>query len=268
MTQSRPTKLTAASAERHRLYELSVQSPDLEIEFIERAYRRRFGKRPRSLREDFCGTALLATEWVKSWSERTATGIDLDGEVLDWGRRNNVSTLGAQASRVELIEADVRTPLPKPVDVTVALNYSYFLLKERRALREYFTTVFNGLGPDGLLIADIYGGPSAQETLVEERRVDGFSFVWEQAKFNPIDHIGRNNIHFRFKDGSKIDKAYSYEWRVWSLPELREVLEEVGFTDIEVHWNTAEEDEDDRFRIRKKAENQEAWVAYVTAIRS
>ena len=49
------------------------------------------------------------------------------------------------------------------------------------------------------------------------------------------------HIHFKFKDGSRIKKAFSYDWRLWTLPEIREVMEEAGFSNTRVYW----EDEDE-----------------------
>ena len=58
-------KLTAKNADLHWLYEQSVQNADVEVEFIDRVFRKEFGRKPTFLREDFCGTALLCADWVK-----------------------------------------------------------------------------------------------------------------------------------------------------------------------------------------------------------
>jgi hypothetical protein len=43
-----------------------------------------------SLKEDFCGTALLASEWVEWRRDNTALGVDLDAATLAWGREHNL----------------------------------------------------------------------------------------------------------------------------------------------------------------------------------
>ena len=53
---------------------------------------------------------------------------------------------------------------------------------------------------------------------------------------NPIDGNMRCHIHFGFPDGSKLKQAFSYEWRLWGLPELRELLDEAGFSKVTVYW--------------------------------
>ena len=68
----------AAAADKYDLYIRSVQSPDVEVTFFDRAYRAQYGRRPMILREDFCGTAAVCYDWVKSAPGRTAVGVDLD----------------------------------------------------------------------------------------------------------------------------------------------------------------------------------------------
>ena len=53
----------AETADRHVLYEASVQSVDTETEFLQRVFKRYHGRSFHLLREDFCGTAKLACEW-------------------------------------------------------------------------------------------------------------------------------------------------------------------------------------------------------------
>ncbi|MEZ4653693.1 MAG: hypothetical protein R3E12_08905 [Candidatus Eisenbacteria bacterium] len=85
-----------------------MQCPEADIKFFERIYRNHnAGKLPGSLREDFCGTAALAAEWVRKRPTNKALGIDLDGPTLDWGRRRNVEPLGPAAERLTLLQKNV-----------------------------------------------------------------------------------------------------------------------------------------------------------------
>ena len=90
-TKKKP--LTAKTADRHILYQRSVQEPSAELDFIDRVYKLLYERKAESLREDFCGTALLCAAWVKSRKERTATGVDIDPKVLAWGKEHNVAPL-------------------------------------------------------------------------------------------------------------------------------------------------------------------------------
>ena len=75
-------KTQAERADRHILYQHSVQAPDFEVEFFEDRYKELRGKKPKSMREDFCGTALLSVEWCKAHPKRTALGVDLCQDTL------------------------------------------------------------------------------------------------------------------------------------------------------------------------------------------
>src|SRR5215467_9552622 len=85
--------LTAATADRHRLYELAVQSPDSEVDFVSRTFRRLCERPARRVREDFCGSAAFACEWVKTHKDNTAIGLDLHRATLAWGQKHNVNKL-------------------------------------------------------------------------------------------------------------------------------------------------------------------------------
>lgn len=261
------TRLTAKTADRHVLYQVAVQAPDFEVEMLDDHFKRRVGRKPLTLREDFCGTALLCAEWVKSKKTRTATGIDIDESVLGWGREHNIAPLGEDASRVTLIQGDVRERRPEKHDIVCAFNYSYWYFKDRAMLRGYFEAVREGLAPDGLFFIDLFGGYESVQVLQEERKYKGFTYVWDQAMFNPITHDFKAHIHFKFKDGTKLKPAFTYDWRMWTIPELRELLEEAGYRSVECLWEDEDEDGEGTgvFRPQTKVTNDPAYNAYLVA---
>lgn len=268
--KKRKPTLTAKNADRHVLYQRSVQDPEFEVQFVSRVYKKLRGRPARSMREDFCGTAHLCAYWIKSHRDRSAVGIDFDRAVLRWGKQHNIDPLGERGRRIRLLQQDVRAPVRGPFDVAIGYNFSYWVFKTREDLRAYFSSVYRSLGKGGLLFLDSYGGFEAQDTMTEKRAIrGGFTYVWEQKKFNPIDHAVLNHIHFRFKDGSRMNKAFTYDWRYWTLPEVRELLAEAGFRRSTVYWEGAGADGegDGIFRATKIAENETAWVAYVVAER-
>jgi SAM-dependent methyltransferase len=268
--EGRSRKTEARQADRYTLYEESVQDPDADVELMGRIFRNHFGRPPRLLREDFCGTALLARRWVEKHRENRAWGIDLDPEPLAWGREHNVAALTPeQASRVKLIEGDVRDIGHERVDVTVGFNFSYFLFKTRPELRHYFEAARATLKDEGMLVLDAYGGADAQRTQEEERSVKRYRYVWDQNTFDPISHRAVNHIHFEFRDGSRIRRAFSYEWRLWTLPEIRELLVEAGFSVVEIYWENTDRETDEGngvFTRRDKALDDPAWIAYIAAL--
>jgi hypothetical protein len=267
-TRGGPTR--ASRADRYALYEQSVQQPDADVAFVARVFRNHFGRPARLLREDFCGTAVFACEWVKTHSENRAWGIDLDPVPLAYGRRQHVSQLRpGQAARVKLVEGDVLDVGVGLVDVTVAFNFSYFLFRTRDELRRYFEAARATLADEGLFVIDAYGGADAQRVQVERRKMTGFTYQWDQHAFDPISHAVTNYIHFEFPDGSRLQRAFRYDWRLWMLPELRELLAEAGFRSSEVYWEGTDHDTGEGngvFTRRERAPEDPAWICYVAAL--
>ena len=259
--------ITARTADKHVLYQLSVQDAKVEVDFIDAVFRSLYKVRPASLLEDFCGTALICSEWVRRSKDRAATGVDIDPKVLAWGKRHNVARLEDAAERVTLLRQDVRDPVRAKFDVVCAFNFSYWVFRTRDEMRNYFRHVRSLLKKRSMFVLDAYGGWEAQQPMQERRRIKGgFTYVWDQNQFDPIGHEVVNYIHFEFKDGSKQRRAFSYHWRFWTLPELAELLREAGFRDVDVWWDTSREtSEEELFRPKLRAKNQPGWLAYIVA---
>ena len=260
----------ADTADRHDLYQRSVQSVEDEVAFIDERFGEIRGRELVSVREDFCGTAAMACAWAAHGPTKRAVGVDIDPEVLGWGREHNVAALPEEARRrVTLIEGDVFTVRTEPVDAVVAMNFSYWLFMERAKLLDYFRSLHRALRPDGLLFLDAYGGYEAHQVIEEERECDGFTYVWDQADFDPITHRMQCYIHFLFPDKSKMKKAFSYVWRLWSLPELKELLLGAGFTEVQFWWEGADEDGEGtgEFERVERGDADAGWICYLIALK-
>ena len=268
----------AETADRHVMYQAAVQAADVEVEFLDKIFRDIRGRQPLSFKEDFCGTALLSVEWCKSDPKRTAIGVDIDEPTLKWGKEHNLEPAGSDvANRITLLQKDVREVLEPKVDITCAFNFRFCIFKTRDSLREYFAKAREGIKDDGILVLDIFGGTECMDTLEEETELDEVkgTYVWEHAKFNPITNEILCHIHFEFPDKSRIEKDFTYDWRLWSVPELKELLEEAGYSKVRVYWEQFEDTDDDddylesngEFLEATEVENQESWHAYIVAER-
>ena len=264
----------AAQADRHRLYQHSVQDVEAEIDFVEQVWAELRERSAVFLREDFCGTANTACEWVVRDDEHQAVGVDLDREVLDWGRANRLTELDEeQLERIELLNEDVLQTRPGLADIILAMNFSYYLFLTRDGLRDYFINVLDGLVSDGILFLDAYGGYEAPMVIQESRECvddDGneFTYVWDQASFNPINSCMDCRIHFEFTDGSRMENAFSYHWRLWTLPEIREILYEAGFSRVDIYWEGTDEEANEGNGIYTPSEIGDpdpGWVCYIVA---
>ena len=134
-------------------------------------------------------------------------------------------------------------------------------------MRGYFARVREGLNPDGLFFLDAFGGPDASDLTKETTRIEGFTYIWEQAEFEPVTSRILCHIHFKFPDGSKIKRAFTYDWRLWTLPELRELLAEAGFGKTRVFWEGDDGTGSGNGEFTEHATGTAdlAWIAYIVA---
>jgi SAM-dependent methyltransferase len=264
-----PGKPTMAEqADIHDLYEKSVQNVEGEVEFLQTTFEAIRGRPGHLFREDFCGTAAASCEWVRQGPDFKAIGVDINPSVLDWGRRHRVGQLpAADQARVSLIESDVLTVDAPPVDLIAAFNFSYWIFEERLTMLRYMRSCRESLKDDGILFLDMFGGPESFEETKEKTKYDGFTYVWHQAKFYPVTNHMVCHIHFKFPDGSRIKKAFTYEWRLYTAPELRDILLEAGFSKVTVYWEGTGEDGEGNgiFTPDDKGEPDLAWIAYIVA---
>lgn len=258
----------AETEDRHSLYEKSVQATDFEYEFVDTNFRRLRGRDAHLLREDFCGTAQMCCEWVRHRDTNRAIGVDLDQDVLNWGREHNLAKLKPeQRVHITLLEDNVLTVRTEPADVIMAMNFSWQIFMDRDSLRGYFEKVRDGLVDDGVFFLDIFGGYESQKELKEKTRHKGFTYIWEQASYDPITGKIVCHIHFTFNDGSRIKQAFTYEWRLWTLPEVQELLREAGFANVTVYWQGDDEDGEPNgeFEPATHGEADPAWVCMISA---
>jgi SAM-dependent methyltransferase len=256
-----------AATDKHRLYQLAVQDAPGEVEMVERLLRRT-GRSGRRLREDFSGTALLAGTWAAAGPGHRAWAVDRDPRVLAWARRHLLPGLGPAAGRLRLVRADAARGPRGPFDAIVALNFSWQVLRTRKALRGYLRAARRALAPGGVLLLDAFGGWEAERPLRERRRLrGGATYVWEQESFDPISRRLRCSIHFELPGGGTLRRAFRYDWRLWTLPELTELLAEAGLTGVEVLWDVSPRIAETSYRVRRSAEGSAGWIAYVVGRR-
>lgn len=284
--KSRANKPSMAElADRHCCYEASVQCVEAEIDFVTETFKSIRNRPLRLLREDFCGTANTSCEFVARHKDNRAIGVDLDEPTLQWGCEHKIAALKPSArDRVELRNENVLTVQTPPVDAILAMNFSYFIFQQRDLLRSYFETCRAALKDDGVLFLDCYGGHESYSETTDKRQIagdgepatiapgveskNGFVYVWDQHKYNPITGEMICRIHFQFPDKSKIKNAFIYTWRMWTLPELREILSEAGFRQVDVYWEGTDEDTGEGngvYTPTLAGEADPAWVAYIVA---
>lgn len=258
------SRFTAKTADKYELYQLSVQSPQEDVEFLSDTYRKIRKKRPYHFREDFCGTALLSATWIGQGRKHSAEGFDIDPEPVTWGKNHHFADLGPAAKRMTFHIADVRRPSKNPPDVRCAQNFSYWVFKTRAEMLGYFKKARADIARDGIFVIDLQGGPEVYEEMEEETKIDaGFTYVWDQDEYWPVTSEAMFYIHFRFPDGSRMQRAFAYDWRIWSITELKEILEDAGFNQVDCYWEGTAEDGVSGDGIFTKEDKGEACLSYV-----
>lgn len=256
-------------SQKYDFYERSVQYPEGEAQFLFDEYRRLFKKKPHVLREDFCGTGAISCAWVKLAPAATAFGVDYDPEPIQMGKERHLARLRpAQQARMTYLRENVlKTSAPK-ADVICAFNFSYFIFKSRQELLKYFKTVRKSLNKQGVFFVDLFGGPESQKLVTDTKKLDGLTYYWECQHFNPLTHECTFAIHFRDGKGKKHQNVFTYEWRFWTMPEIRDILTEAGFSQTVAYWEGDDGDGggDGNFVPADDAENCDAWVSYIAAL--
>jgi len=252
---------------RHALYELAVTNALPMAGFLFALH----GHRPRVLREDFAGTGALARGWCQYGHDRGLAGqrslasiaVDLNARVFTLGRR--LAAQGtAHPAKVTFQRADVLVCADR-ADIIAATNFPVGYLHTRKALVAYLRHARTCLKSKGVFVCDMYGGSKAFEVGTTRQRVRAgpgkqfvytFVYIWEQEICEPLTGMVTNHIHFelparsrsQFQQTNKFQKAktsvirnaFTYRWRLWSIPELRDAMLEAGFRTVEVYDRLAD----------------------------
>jgi len=222
------------------------------------------------LREDFCAAGAISVEWVKLNKNYRSCGLDLDPEPMAYGREHYFPTLNKeQQGRVVLIQKNVLEKNLPVADMVAAVNFSYCLFKERKVLKQYFENVYKSLNKTGLFIVDIFGGSQCGDAIEDRHKFKGFTYYWDQKGFDPVSAEGLFQIHFRYK-GTKYENVFTYDWRMWTIPELKELMLEVGFDDIKIYWEGTNRNGGGSgiFKQVEKGEACLSWIAYVVGVKN
>lgn len=240
--------------DRFECYELCVQSPRHVAQFLHAVH----GRNPLRLREDFCGTAAVSREWVSQGRElgetREAVGVDNDPDALR--RAGEVNRACGLEDAIHLGQGDVlecAIQKARSWDVIFVGNFSIGYIHDRVALAWYVRASYlrldwvkrrRGLKSDGVFVCDTFDGPGAfKEGSVTRihpgRNGEVIRYTWEQREADALTAMVTCVLHFQVeRDGEVVARhpeAFVYRWRLWSIPELRDAMKQVGFSATEVY---------------------------------
>lgn len=258
-----------------RLYEAAVQNPRWQVDYLPQFHRWLTGKEPRSMREDFCGSAAISCEWVKKSNKNQALGLDIDPEPLDYAKNVNRAALPEEAQkRLKILKQNVLKTTREKFDTIWAFNFSFFDFHERKDMLVYAKSVRQSLKKKGTFFLEVAGGEGFTETLQEKQmlQVPGVGSVrkiWEQHQYDSITQVCDYSLHFQLPEGKWLSDAFTYHWRIWGIRDLREVLQDAGFKKTVVLWES--QDEKGRgqgeYLPTEEADSARSWVAYVVGVK-
>jgi hypothetical protein len=237
------------------LYEIAVTNAPQLARFAQAV-----APNARTLREDFAGSAALARAWAELSPKHRALAVELDPKTACYA---------GEHPRLDVVVADA-TRCTRKANIIAATNFPLGYLHTRDALLAYFRVARASLRPQGVLIADMYGGDGAWSPLLQRRKlrspvVGAFTYTWEQREAHASTGLVENHIHFACK-GMELPSAFVYRWRLWGLPELRDAALEAGFARVDVYDRLADalDDEGNAYVRPMNDEPLDAtWVAYI-----
>lgn len=238
--------------DRFDYYERAVTSADSLARFLLALH----GGEPWVLGEDFSGTAALSRGWLRLGREMRAVAVDLDGPTLARIPRS---------ARLKCVRADVLKVRDK-ADIIAATNFPVCYWHTRKSLVAYLRHARGRLNRGGVFVCDLYGGPAALVPSRRSKRIPlgrgrVLHYTWHQRSVDPLTMRVQNSIHFRVSVNGKtvetIKDAFTYDWRLWSIPEMRDAMAEAGFRSSEVHDRMgAAIDHEGRVHVRAVEEHE------------
>ena len=251
--------------DRYEIYEQSVQDPERIARNLARTYKRIRGRDARLLREDFCGTAANAEAWVLRHADNRAVGVDLDPDPIAWAKARRFAPGTEAAKRVRLVQGSVLDQKGGNFDLIAALNFSWLVFKQRDELATYFERVRRSLAKDGVFCLDLYGGADSQRQTVDRSRLGGYTYFWDQKRWEATTGETFCAIHFRLGDGRMKRNVFTYDWRLWTLAETLDLLRETGFEVLQMQ-NEISNEVGRGTSIHRPVKTIPNWESYVASL--
>ena len=122
-------------------------------------------------------------------------------------------------------------------------------------------------------VFEMSGGPGMIEKTKDRRRISKkgkteFTCIWDQRDFEPIHNRAQYSIHFKFANGRMFKDAFTYDWLLWSIQEVREIMAEAGFSKSVVYWETEYKGEGTgEYAAMEVGDNAYSWISYVVGVK-
>lgn len=250
---------------KYALYELAAQAPGEMARFLHAVH----GRAPRVLREDFSGTGAICRAWASLVAGGEAIAVDADPEPLLALK----GVPGVRTVRKDVLKAG------DTADIICAINFPVGYWHTREALVRYLAHARACLNRRGVFVCDTYGGvhaftPGRLEQILTGPAGEEVEYTWQQREANPLTGRVVDAMHFRVREPGRaratvVRDAFVYDWRLWSIAEIRDAMRDAGFRTTEVYDRLGDAvDECGRVSVRPvedPAELDDDYVVYIAA---
>lgn len=223
-TPRRKPDVRREGVSRYDLYEWCAQDPARDALLLRSIH----GGAPKVLGEDFAGTGALSRTWVRVVGG-LAVAADRDAEPL--ARCKGVAGVMVRMANVMAVD--------DKADMIAVMNFSICEWHDRRSLVAYLKHARSRLRRGGVFVASVFGGEDAMRVGRYRREVvtpcGTVTYEWEQRSADVTTGRIVCAMHFRMGRAAWMRDAFMYDWRLWSIAELREAMGDAGFAATEVY---------------------------------
>ena len=138
-------------------------------------------------------------------------------------------------------------------DIGCALNSAICFMHSREDADRYCRQARGMTAAPGIFVMDLQGGATMEKALTQRTRLPGGSvdYLWTQDGFDPVSRLISCHIGFRLRGRRgapppptppALRRAFSYRWRLWTLPEVCDMLRLAGFASTHIWLRRMRED--------------------------
>lgn len=192
-----------------------------------------------------CGTGILSLKLDQAGYR--IKGLDLSPEMVELAQKR-AQKAGRQ---VEFIQGNMLDlPALEPVDAVTCYSDSICYLEDEVEVGDAFQQVFQVLKPGGRFLFDVHSIYQMEEVYPGysyHENAEDFAFVWDSYPDDPPYSIVHELTFFlKEKDGRFVRKDEVHEERTYELLTYEILLEQAGFTNIQVYADFTDQAPDEK----------------------
>ncbi len=181
-----------------------------------------------------CGTGILSLKLDQAGYR--IKGLDLSPEMVELAQKR-ARKAGRQLEFIQGNMLDL--PALEPVDAVTCYSDSICYLEDEVEVGDAFQQVFRVLKPGGRFLFDVHSIYQMEEVYPgysHHENAEDFAFVWDSYPDDPPYSIVHELTFFlKEEDGRFVRKDEVHEERTYELLTYEILLEQAGFTNIQVY---------------------------------